>query len=82
MPKPQPMYSDRDYLEARFSSVDEKLDTLIDTLTKQDQRIERLETDIEGAKLLGKAAMGVAVVMGGIITWATDLLSKASHLTR
>ena len=83
MPKPKTMYTDRDYLEARFSSVDEKLDTLIEALTSQEKRIGDLEDDIGGAKLLGKAAIGIAAVFGGFVTWVVNVGDKLiPHLNR
>jgi len=76
MAKAKTLYSDRDYLEARFSSKDEKLDKIIELQEKQDERIALLEAEVGGAKLLGKAALGVAAVFGGVVTWVVNIGDK------
>lgn len=83
MVKTKAIYSDRDYLEARFSSTDEKLDKILEVVERQGNRIEQLELDVGGAKLLGKAAIGVAAVFGGVVTWAVNIGDKLiPHLNR
>lgn len=45
-------------------------------------RLTAVETDVGGAKLLGKAAIGAAAVLGGVFTWALDVGQKFSHVIR
>jgi len=76
----KPIYTDRDYLEARFSSTDEKLDKILEVIEKQDKRIENLEKDVGGAKLLGRAALGVTACIGAVAGWALDVAGKAAAI--
>jgi hypothetical protein len=80
MSKPKPIYTDRDYLEARFSSTDEKLDRILEVIEQQGERITILEKDIGGAKLLGRTALGVTACIGAIASWALDFAGKAATL--
>jgi hypothetical protein len=74
--KRESLYTDRDYLESRFSSLEEKLDAVIESMEKVGGRVTDLETDIRSAKLLGRAALGAAAIIGGVMTWAADLGGK------
>ena len=76
MGKTKPIYSYRDYLEARFSSTDEKLDKILEIVESQATRILALEKDVGGAKLLGRAALGVAAAMGAFATWSLEVAGK------
>jgi hypothetical protein len=85
MGKTKPIYSDRDYLEARFSALDEKMDRMIATQEGQTKRLDTVEddvnefrTDLVSAKRLGKAAMGITMAIGAFITWSIDLITKAA----
>lgn len=40
------------------------------------ERLATLEADVGGAKLLGRAALGVAAVVGAMATWAADIAAK------
>ena len=83
MTKTKAIYSDRDYLEARFSSTDEKLDKILEVVERQGNRIEQLELDVGGAKMLGKAAIGVAAICGGVVTWVLNISEKLlPHVNR
>jgi hypothetical protein len=76
----KPIYSDRDYLEARFSSTDEKLDKILEVIEQQGERITNLEKDVGGAKMLGRAALGVTACIGAVAGWALDIASKAATI--
>lgn len=76
MNKSRQMFTDRDYLDAQFSNVLDRLDAIAETAQTHDNRIRRLEQDISGAKLLGKTALGVSACLGAIISWTVDLLPK------
>jgi hypothetical protein len=40
-------------------------------------RLGKLETDVNGAKLLGKAAMGITLSVGAFIGWSLEIAGKA-----
>jgi hypothetical protein len=80
MGKGKTIYTDRDYLEARFASTDEKLDKILEVVGRQGQQIINLEKDVGGAKLLGRVALGVAACIGAFTTWALDMAQKAAFL--
>jgi hypothetical protein len=75
----KPIYSDRDYLEARFSALDEKFDMMISLQEKNGERIGKVEDELGGAKLLGRVALGVTAAMGAFVTWAVDIYAKLPH---
>lgn len=80
MSKPRPIYTDRDYLEARFSSTDEKLDKILEIVGQQGERIINLEKEVGGAKMLGRAALGVTACVGAFASWALDVAGKAAAI--
>ena len=41
-------------------------------------RLATLEKDVNGAKLLGRVALGVAASLGAFATWAADIAAKVS----
>lgn len=40
-------------------------------------RLGKLETDVNGAKLLGRAALGIAAGIGAFATWSLEIAGKA-----
>ncbi len=47
---------------------------------ENNKRFNEIEVELYSAKLLGRAAIGVAVVIGGFITWSLDLFSKVAAI--
>ncbi|NDD83386.1 hypothetical protein EBZ38_03775 [bacterium] len=80
----KPLYTDRDYLEARFASLEKKLDVIHQEFSEKfgnvDKRIDVVEKDVNGAKVYGKVALGAATTLGALITWIADVGSKLAEL--
>ena len=68
------MYSDRDYLDEKFASLETILSPLVD-------KVDKLEYEINSAKLLGKVALGVTAVIGSLATWALGIVGKILAVT-
>lgn len=68
MPPKERLYSDRDYLEARFSTLDEKLDIIHSNLS----RLDKIEEKVAKAEGAWWAATGIATAASGVIAWVVS----------
>jgi len=47
---------------------------------KVEEDVSKVKQEIASAKLLGRAALGVAAMCGAFMTWAADLINKVPAL--
>jgi hypothetical protein len=70
--------------------IDDLRDIVVENIKKQEERfkiqeeenkaqnveISAIKTDIQSAKLLGKAAMGITLAIGGFVSWVVSIIPK------
>jgi hypothetical protein len=49
--------------------------------TTTNERLQELEDDVKGAKLIGRVSFGLALAIGGFVSWAVNLLDSLKSLS-